>query len=193
MFSSQNPFYFEICLARKIAARTLTRMVSGRPWMFLPKKSAREAQKKKVVSGNRNVNGENRQGVKGVTGSQFFFLNQKGVKFLEKREGNFEDFFQWSHWNFEDFWSDLEGKILCFWFGSVKGKPSPPRIEDRKGPQTTGFGCRWPPWSPWNMTSWKIRMNENVCPIENGDLPNVMLVNSGVQTFGKVFFFQSAD
>jgi len=94
MFSSQNPFYFEICLARKIAARTLTRMVSGRPWMFLPKKSAREAQKKKVVSGNRNVNGENRQGVKGVTGSQFFFLNQKGVKFLEKREGNFEDFFQ---------------------------------------------------------------------------------------------------
>ena len=43
------------------------------------------------------------------------------------------------------------------------------------------------------MTSWKIRMNEDVCPIENGDLPNVMLVNSGVQTFGKVFFFQSAD
>ena len=145
---------------------------SGRPWMFLPRKSVREAQKKAFAANGpslgrpervvRNVNGETR----------------------ESRD-------HWSHWNFEDFlW--FGSLILWFWFGLWRGWVS--GIDDRRGPQTTGSGCRDPPMKSLKHDDrWKIHHGWRCLSYWKWGFAHMSCdrFHSGVSTFGKVFLFQS--
>ena len=155
MFSSQNPFYFEICFARKNRGPDLFDFSVGFGCFCQKSRSGKPRKSKRVRC-------EFLQYIRGFWG----LFPMKSLKL----------------WGLFVIWKP--NFVVLIWF--VKELKTE---RDHKLQELVAVA----PEVPETWLAGKSAMNEDACPIEHGDLPNVMLVNSGVQTFGKVFFFQSAD
>ena len=144
MFSSQNPFYFEICFARKNRSPDLWPDRSrGGLGCFCQKSRPGKLQKKKTRHfGKPKCEWWKQTGSQGSHMVSQFFFSIKKVWNLEKRGGFFSGLFPMNEVieTLRTF-CDLEGQILCFWFGSWRVSQAPPNWR-QKG--TTNDRIWWP-------------------------------------------------